>query len=147
MSNPKSFMIFTAFGSVRPFLSSIDSDYEAISFEWLSSQQRLEIVAGAATDSAIENSAIEGEVLNPASVYSSLVRRLGLEAARIQDDRTGGVVSMTLDAIRLQQHAKTDLKYMAIANTPRATAQREQRAQHRMYYCFDGALRKGAKNV
>lgn len=64
----------------------------------LSFEQRLEIIVRAATDSATETSAIEGEILNPASVYSSVVRRLGIETTPLQDDRTEGVVSMTLDA-------------------------------------------------
>jgi Fic family protein len=66
----------------------------------LTREQRLEIVVRAAAESATENAAIEGEILNPASVYSSVVRRLGLETGPAQDDRTEGVVAMTLDASR-----------------------------------------------
>jgi Fic family protein len=66
----------------------------------LTREQRLEIAVRAAADSATENAAIEGEVLNPSSVYSSVVRRLGIEPAPIQDDHTEGLVAMTLDATR-----------------------------------------------
>lgn len=66
----------------------------------LTVQQRLEIVVRCATDSALESSAIEGEMLNPESVYSSVVRRLGLKTTPSQDDRTEGVVDLTLDASR-----------------------------------------------
>ena len=51
---------------------------------------------------ALQTSAIEGEVLNPAAVRSSAARRLGLETAGFSpvDRVTDGVVEMVWDAMR-----------------------------------------------
>ncbi len=50
---------------------------------------------------AVDTSAIEGEKLDPATVRDSIVRRLSLPGAGIRraDDRTEGVVDVTLDAL------------------------------------------------
>jgi Fic family protein len=53
------------------------------------------------TDETIKSSAIEGVVLNPDSVRSSLARRLGLDVAGLKDHKdrnVDGVVEMMLDA-------------------------------------------------
>lgn len=67
-----------------------------ISFE-LSEQAMLQVL----TQSVIKNSEIEGEVLNPQSVRSSLARHLGIEIGAISpvDPSVEGVVEMTLDAV------------------------------------------------
>lgn len=56
----------------------------------------------AATDDALATSAIEGESLPPASVRSSIARRLGLPDGGVapQDARVEGVAEMVLDATR-----------------------------------------------
>ena len=51
------------------------------------------------TSEVVETSQIEGEVLNPEQVRSSIARRLGIESASIQVDRNvEGVVDMVVDA-------------------------------------------------
>jgi len=63
---------------------------------------RLESELAATAEDVIKTSAIEGEVLNPASVRSSIARRLGLpETSTVTADRkVEGVVEMILDATR-----------------------------------------------
>lgn len=53
------------------------------------------------TQSVIKNSEIEGELLNPHSVRSSLARRLGIDIGAISplDRSVEGVVEMSLDAV------------------------------------------------
>lgn len=64
-------------------------------------QQQLESVIDNLTASAVESSEIEGERLDPSAVRSSVARRLGAQHAAVRiDDRTEGVVDMTLDATR-----------------------------------------------
>lgn len=70
-------------------------------FSVVSPGQRLESTIDNLTESAVESSQIEGERLDPNAVRSSVARRLGVEHANIRaDDRTEGVVEMTLDATR-----------------------------------------------
>ena len=57
-------------------------------------------MADALASTAVETSKIEGEDLNPDAVRLSVARRLGLPGGSVQDDRTEGVVAMTLDATR-----------------------------------------------
>jgi Fic family protein len=53
------------------------------------------------TATAIETSAIEGESLDARAVRSSVARRLGADVGAVRaDDRTEGVVAMTLDAVQ-----------------------------------------------
>ena len=55
----------------------------------------------AVTDEVVENSKIEGEVIDAKAARSSIARRLGIPTALgEQDAKTEGVVAMTLDAIR-----------------------------------------------
>ena len=56
----------------------------------------------ATTEEAIKSSEIEGEILNPESVRSSVARRLGVTDAALgpEDRRVEGIVEMTLDATR-----------------------------------------------
>lgn len=63
---------------------------------------RLEAELGAVTEEAITSSAIEGEHLDPASVRSSVARRLGVPGAALgpEDRHVEGMVSMMLDATR-----------------------------------------------
>ena len=66
-----------------------------------SADRRLESTVDSLTESAIESSQIEGERLDPSAVRSSVARRLGVAHANVRaDDRTEGVVEMTLDATR-----------------------------------------------
>ncbi len=60
--------------------------------------ERARAVAEALATTAVETSKIEGEILSPESVRSSVARRLGLTSGTVQDDRTEGVVEMTMDA-------------------------------------------------
>jgi Fic family protein len=63
-------------------------------------QLQKEATLAALTEETVKSSAIEGEELNPDSVRSSLVRRMGLEAAGTQpvDRNVEGIVEMMLDA-------------------------------------------------
>ncbi len=56
----------------------------------------------ATTEEALKNADIEGEILNPDSVRSSVARRLGVPDGAIgpEDRRVEGIVAMTLDATR-----------------------------------------------
>jgi Fic family protein len=56
----------------------------------------------ATTDDVVKTSAIEGEVLNPSSVRSSIARRLGIPEGGLApaDRKVDGVVDMILDATR-----------------------------------------------
>ena len=57
----------------------------------------------------IETAAIEGEMLNPESVRSSVARQLGLPTAgmRAPDRKTNGIVEVLLDAV-----ARADNEYI-----------------------------------
>lgn len=62
---------------------------------------RQEAYLRAITDEVVENSKIEGEVIDAEAARSSIARRLRIPMAlREQDAKTEGVVAMTLDAIR-----------------------------------------------
>ncbi len=56
----------------------------------------------AVTEEVVKNAEIEGEILNPESVRSSLARRLGVPDAAVlpEDRRVEGMVEMTLDATK-----------------------------------------------
>ena len=56
----------------------------------------------AVTEEAVKSSEIEGEILNPDSVRSSVARRLGMPEGAIapEDRRAEGIVEMTLDATK-----------------------------------------------
>lgn len=61
------------------------------------------------TQSVLKNSEIEGEILNPQSVRSSLARRLGLDIGTLPptDRSVEGIVEMTLDAVENHQSPLT----------------------------------------
>jgi Fic family protein len=63
---------------------------------------QLEAQLQALTEDVLKSSEIEGDILDPASVRSSLARRLGVPQAAITpaDRRTEGVVEMMLEATR-----------------------------------------------
>jgi len=67
---------------------------------------RLESEMEATLEDVIKTSAIEGEVLNPASVRPFIARRLGLPDGGLEerDRKVEGVVDMVLDAVR--NHAR-----------------------------------------
>ena len=64
--------------------------------------QRQAVELRTLTDDVLKTSEIEGEILPPGSVRSSVARRLGLEEAAVNpvDRKVEGVVQMTLDATR-----------------------------------------------
>lgn len=63
--------------------------------------RREQALVEATAASAVQTSAIEGESLDWDAVRSSVARRLGVDRGGVpQDDKTEGVVSMTLDATR-----------------------------------------------
>lgn len=68
--------------------------------EGLGFSQRDEAVLQALTQDVVKSSEIEGEILNPDQVRSSIARRLGIEIAGLTpaDRRVEGVVQMTLEA-------------------------------------------------
>ena len=73
-----------------------------------SPEERLAATADALSVSALDSSAIEGEHLVEEEVRSSVTRRLGLDQGLMpQDDRTEGVVEMTLEAVREYDQALT----------------------------------------
>lgn len=63
-------------------------------------QRKAELLA--TTEEAIKSSEIEGEILNPESVRSSVARHLGVSDAAIgrEDRQVEGIVEMTLDATK-----------------------------------------------
>lgn len=63
-------------------------------------QRKAELLA--TTEEAIKSSEIEGEILNPESVRSSVARHLGVPDAAIgrEDRQVEGIVEMTLDATK-----------------------------------------------
>jgi len=68
--------------------------------ESLGFELRAEARLSAMTSEVVNSSAIEGEVLNPEEVRSSIARRLGLDAAALpeQERDVEGIVGMMLDA-------------------------------------------------
>ncbi len=68
--------------------------------ESLGFPQNEEAVLQALTQDVVKSSEIEGEILNPEQVRSSLARRLGMDVAGLlpADRRVDGVVEMTLEA-------------------------------------------------
>ena len=76
---------------------------------------RLQSELEATADDAVKTSAIEGEVLDPNSVRSSIARRLGLPDAGLAstDRKVEGVVEMLLDAIRKFDAPLTDERIFA----------------------------------
>jgi Fic family protein len=77
--------------------------------ESLGFSQRKEAVLQALTQDVVKSSEIEGEILDPARVRSSLARRLGMDIAGLlpADRRVDGVVDMTLEAVRNHAEALT----------------------------------------
>lgn len=70
------------------------------SMESLGFTQQNEAVLQALTQDVVKSSEIEGEILNPDQVRSSIARRLGIDIAGLTpaDRRVDGVVEMTLEA-------------------------------------------------
>jgi Fic family protein len=70
--------------------------------ESLGFSQQDEAVLQALTQDVVKSSEIEGEILNPEQVRSSIARRLGMDIAGLMpaDRRVDGVVEMTLEATR-----------------------------------------------
>jgi Fic family protein len=92
-------------------------------------EQREQALIEAAAASAVQTSAIEGETLNWDAVRSSVARRLGVDRAGLpQDDRTEGVVAMTLDATRNYEPPLTESRMFQWHSElfPRMLGQRER---------------------
>ena len=70
--------------------------------ERLGFELRCEAELEAVTEEALKNAEIEGEILNPESVRSSVARRLGVPNAALgpEDRRVEGIVEMTIDATK-----------------------------------------------
>ena len=70
--------------------------------ERLGFELRGEAQLQAVTEEAVKNAEIEGEILNPLSVRSSVARRLGIPNGGLgpEDRRAEGMVEMTLDATK-----------------------------------------------
>ena len=70
--------------------------------ERLGFELRCEAELQAVTEEALKNAEIEGEILNPESVRSSVARRLGVPNAALgpEDRRVEGIVEMTIDATK-----------------------------------------------
>lgn len=76
-----------------------------------SQEQREQSLVEAAAASAVQTSAIEGEALDWDAVRSSVARQLGVDRGGVlQDDKTEGVVAMTLDATRNYAPQLTELR-------------------------------------
>lgn len=88
-------------GDVRHRQGRLIGRMESLGFE-----VRAETSVDSLTDEIVKSSAIEGEVLDPEQVRSSIARRLGLEAGGVEaaERAVEGVVEMTLDAT--QGHAE-----------------------------------------
>lgn len=71
---------------------------------------KLEAELAALSEDVVKTSAIEGEVLNPASVRSSIARRLGIPDAGMMptDRKVEGVVDIILDATKNYHDPLTD---------------------------------------
>jgi len=78
---------------------------EALGFD-LRAEANLSVL----TSEVVHSSAIEGEILNPEEVRSSIARRLGLDVAGLPEPRreVDGVVEMTLDATQNFEAPLTD---------------------------------------
>lgn len=84
-------------GAVRLAQGRLVGGLEALGFE-----VRAEAGLAALTSEVVKSSAIEGEVLNPAEVRSSIARRLGLDADTAGPSRREieGIVEVMVDATR-----------------------------------------------
>lgn len=78
--------------------------------ETLGFKLRIEATLQILTQDVLKSSEIEGEILNPDQVRSSIARRLGMEiAGSVSSDRdVDGVVEMMLDATQRYQEKLTD---------------------------------------
>jgi Fic family protein len=66
----------------------------------LGDQDREAFVIQSATDEAYDTSAIEGEILDRASVQSSIARQFGLKADRRSDPKSDGMAELMVDLCR-----------------------------------------------
>ncbi len=93
--------------SVRHQQGRLIGRMESLGFK-LRQEANLEALA----EEAIKTSEIEGEILNPQQVRSSVARRLGLEIAglKVSDRNIDGLVDMLLDATSNYQEPLTSLR-------------------------------------
>ncbi len=89
--------LITLLGNVRNLQGKLIGKMESLGFE-LRNEASLETL----TLEIIKSTEIEGEILNPEQVRSSIARRLGMEIAGLipSDRNVDGVVDMVLDAIQ-----------------------------------------------
>jgi Fic family protein len=87
--------LFTLLGNVRNLQGKLIGNMEALGFDL-----RNEAVLETLTLDVLKSTEIEGEILNPEQVRSSLARRLGLEVSGLVSSgrEVDGVVDMMLDA-------------------------------------------------
>jgi len=114
-------------GAVAPELATVLSVYRLRGI--VRAEQREQALVEAAAASAVQSSAIEGEALNWDAVRSSVARRLGVDRAGVpQDDKTEGVVAMTLDATRNYEPPLTESRMFQWHSElfPRMLGQRER---------------------
>lgn len=97
-------IILSYVSKVRDLQGRLIGKMESIGFEL-----REEAVLETITEDVIKSSEIEGELLNPAEVRSSVARRLGMEISGLPDASKDveGVVEMMLDATQKYQEPLT----------------------------------------
>lgn len=93
-------MILTPLAKVRNLQGKLIGKMEALGF-----QLREEAALETLTIEILKSTEIEGEMLNPEQVRSSLARRLGMDISGLvpSDRNVDGVVDLVLDAIRNYQ--------------------------------------------
>lgn len=97
-------MILTPLAKVRNLQGKLIGKMEALGF-----QLRDEAALETLTIEILKSTEIEGEMLNPDQVRSSLARRLGMDISGLvpSDGNVDGVVDLVLDAIRNYQDPLT----------------------------------------
>ena len=97
-------MILTLLAKVRNLQGKLIGKMEALGF-----QLRDEAALETLTIEILKSTEIEGEILNPEQVRSSLARRLGMDISGLvpSDRNVDGVVDLVLDAIRNYQDPLT----------------------------------------
>lgn len=97
-------IILTPLAKVRNLQGKLIGKMEALGF-----QLRDEAALETLTIEILKSTEIEGELLNPEQVRSSLARRLGMDISGLvpSDRHVDGVVDLVLDAVRNYQHPLT----------------------------------------
>src|ERR1035437_7360043 len=90
--------LMATLGKVRSMQGKLMGKMESLGFEL-----REEAVLETLTLDVLKSTEIEGEILNPEQVRSSIARRLGMDVAGLvpADRRVDGVVAMILEATQI----------------------------------------------